>query len=81
MKGKLWELGPFALAILIGLYVLATRLVQAPAAPGPRAGMPPGATSGAGDPTKPQDFLADEHSERDPLAKPDPHTKPDPVTR
>ena len=78
MKGKIWELGPFVLAILVGLYFLAERLrrppePQAAAAPaGPRTGAAPRSSSGPGDPTKPQDF------QPDPSSKPDPHGLPDP---
>ena len=78
MKGKIWELGPFVLAVLVGLYVVAERLrrpppVEAPAAAAvPRTGQAPRASTGPGDPTKPSDFLPD------PDSKPDPHSLPDP---
>lgn len=78
MKGKLWELGPFVLAVLVGLYFVAERLRRPPGAPapahaGPRTGTPPRASTGPGDPTRPEDFLPDPHS------KPDPHSLPDPA--
>lgn len=80
MKGKLWELGPFALAVLVGLYFLAAKVrqdppapVAAPAAGQPRTGAAPRVSSGPGDPTKPEDFLPD------PDSKPDPNSLPDPA--
>jgi hypothetical protein len=79
MKGKLWELGPFVLAVLVGLYFLAARLRQPPRAPveasavgAPRTGLEPRASAGAGDPTRPEDFLPDAHSQPDPKSLPDP---------
>jgi hypothetical protein len=79
MKGKLWELGPFVLAVLVGLYFLAARLRQAPPAPAadaaagaPRTGLPPRSSFGSGDPTKAEDFLPDAHSAPDPNSLPDP---------
>ena len=79
MKGKLWELGPFALAILVGLYFLAARLQRVPAVPPeaaaagqPRTGMAPRESTGVGDPTKPEDFLPDKNSQPDPFSLPDP---------
>jgi hypothetical protein len=73
MKGKLWELGPFLFAAAVALYLLAARL----AAPPPNGeGLSrtaiPRASSGPGDPTKPEDFMPDAHSEPDPNAGPDP---------
>lgn len=80
MKGKIWELGPFVLAVLVGLYFVAERLRRAPpdpvaaSAPGrPLAGSTPRPSTGPGDPTKPEDFLPD------PNSKPDPNSLPDPV--
>lgn len=80
MKGKIWELGPFVLAALVGLYFMAERLRQVPSAPvevsapgKPLTGATPRASTGAGDPTKPSDFLPD------PNSKPDPHSLPDQV--
>lgn len=93
MKGKLWELGPFVLAILVGLYVLIGRLRESPANPAqapeaagrPRTGMTPRMSSGPGDPTKPEDFLPDPNSQPDPNSLPDPAastaTRGAPVTR
>ena len=80
MKGKLWELGPFVVAALVGLYILTARLktsgVQpAPAVEGvahPRRGLTPHASSGPGDPTRPEDFLPDPNSKPDPYSLPDP---------
>ena len=79
MKGKLWELGPFVLAALVGLYFVAERLRQAPAtaveasaAGKPLTGATPRASTGPGDPTKPEDFLPDPHSKPDPNSLPDP---------
>jgi hypothetical protein len=81
MKGKIWELGPFVLAVLVGLYFVAERLRRpAPAAveasaPGkPLRGSAPRPSTGPGDPTKPEDFLPD------PDSKPDPNSLPDPVS-
>ena len=75
MKGKIWELGPFVLAVLVGLYFAARALrpsvVAAPA--GPLSGATPRASTGPGDPTRPEDFLPD------PRSKPDPNGLPDPV--
>ncbi len=80
MKGKLWELGPFVLAALVGLYVLTARLrrppeasVETPAAEKPLTGSAPRVSSGPGDPTRPEDFLPD------PKSKPDPNSLPDPT--
>ncbi|MDD5305055.1 MAG: hypothetical protein PHS14_18305 [Elusimicrobia bacterium] len=80
MKGKIWELGPFVLAVLVGLYFVAERLRQASPAPAeisspgkPLTGAAPRASTGPGDPTKPADFLPD----RNPV--PDPNSLPDPV--
>lgn len=80
MKGKLWELGPFVLAALVGLYFMVERLRQAPSAPvevtapgKPMTGATPRASTGPGDPTKPSDFLPD------PNSKPDPNSLPDPT--
>lgn len=79
MKGKLWELGPFVLAILVGLYFAAERLrrppipVEASAEGRPLTGATPRASTGPGDPTKPEDFLPD------PRSKPDPNSLPDPT--
>lgn len=79
MKGKLWELGPFVLAALVGLYFLVARINQPPAPPAeatisaPRTGSTPRTSTGPGDPTKPEDFLPD------PNSKPDPNSLPDPT--
>lgn len=80
MKGKLWELGPFALAVLVGIYFLVARIYRAPKAPveaaasgQPRTGSAPRLSTGLGDPTKPEDFLPD------PNSKPDPNSLPDPT--
>jgi len=80
MKGKIWELGPFVLAVLVGAYFVAARLREdrreppAPSAEGrPRTGNTPRESSGPGDPTRPQDFLPD------PDSKPDPNSLPDPT--
>lgn len=80
MKGKLWELGPFVLAALVGLYFLTERLRRPQpdpvlvSAPGrPLTGSTPRASTGPGDPTKPEDFLPD------PDSKPDPNSLPDPT--
>lgn len=81
MKGKLWELGPFVVAALVGLYILATRvktgqIQTAPAveeARQPRRGLTPRASTGPGDPTRPEDFMPD------PDSKPDPYSLPDPT--
>jgi len=77
LKEKLWELGPFVLALLVGAYFVAERLRRAPLAPvessaGPLTGSTPRASTGPGDPTKPEDFLPD------PRSKPDPNSLPDP---
>ncbi len=94
MKGKLWELGPFALAILVGLYFAAARLLHGPPPPSlaetppveaPRSGTTPRLSSGPQDPTKPEDFLPDAHSEPDPNSRPDPAlstvTRPSPSAK
>lgn len=80
MKGKLWELGPFVLAALVGIYFLAERLRRPPVAPVaasapglPLTGATPRLSTGPGDPTKPEDFLPD------PDSKPDPNSLPDPT--
>lgn len=79
MKGKLWELGPFVIAAVIALYILLGRgaSIQAPVEPaapaGPRQGLTPRASTGSGDPTRPEDFLPD------PNSKPDPNSLPDPA--
>ncbi len=77
MKGKIWELGPFVLAVLIGLYFLTARLRQAAPTPTPvegkpRTGLPPRKSSGSGDPTRPEDFMPDPHAMPDPNGLPDP---------
>ena len=76
MKGKLWELGPFVIAAAVALYILfgrgasVTAPVEAPLSP--RAAATPRTSTGAGDPTRPQDFLPDSNSKPDPNAPPDP---------
>lgn len=80
MKGKLWELGPFVLAALVGFYFIVEHLRRPPEAPvaasapgRPLAGATPRLSTGPGDPTKPEDFLPD------PNSKPDPNSLPDPT--
>lgn len=92
MKGKLWELGPYVLALLVALYVIydhvrhpAPPVVEAPVGGAPRGGLTPRLSSGPGDPTKPEDFLPDKDSKPDPNSLPDPTastvTRGAPVTR
>ncbi|MBI2385592.1 MAG: hypothetical protein HYV14_06225 [Elusimicrobia bacterium] len=79
MKGKLWELGPFVLALLVAGYFIVDHfrrtqpdsvLVSAPGRP--LTGSTPRVSTGPGDPTRPEDFLPD------PDSKPDPNSLPDP---
>lgn len=80
MKGKIWELGPFVLAALVGAYFIVDHFRRADpdpvvaSAPGrPLTGSTPRPSTGPGDPTRPEDFLPD------PDSKPDPHSLPDPT--
>ena len=77
MKGKLWELGPFVIAVALGLYFLLRGGASVPASipetAGPRQGIAPRTSTGPGDPTRPEDFLPD------PNSKPDPNSRPDPI--
>lgn len=75
----MWELGPFVLAVLLGLYFAVERfrrpapaVVEASAPGRPLTGSTPRASTGPGDPTRPEDFLPD------PDSKPDPNSLPDP---
>lgn len=80
MKRKAWELAPLfiAAAVAFGWAVGRVRAPSAPeAAPIPAAALPR-ASTGVGDPTRPEDFLPDRASKPDPNAPPDPTAKPDP---
>lgn len=80
MKRKAWELAPLfiAAAVAFGWAVGRVRRPAAAEAPPIPAAAVPRASTGIGDPTRPEDFLPDRASKPDPNAPPDPSAPPDP---
>lgn len=81
MKRKAWELAPLFIAAAVAFGWAVGRVRRPPGAPEPApipAAAIPRASTGHGDPTRPEDFLPDRHSKPDPAAPPDPTAAPDP---
>lgn len=70
---KQWWVAVVLVAGAALFFVSLKRAAQRPVSNAPAA-----AGVGRGDPTQPSDFLKDERSAPDPLAKPDPRIGPDP---